>query len=55
MAFKLRIATVDKLFDFPKHAGLLEEVAGRIKAGDALGAELAVERLHLLPTGDSEA
>lgn len=55
LAFKLRIATVDKLFDFAAFAELFEELAEKIKAGDAIGAELAVERAHLLPTGEEPA
>lgn len=52
LAFKLRIATVDKLFDFSDHADMFEEFAERIEAGDAVGAEMAVERAHLLPAGE---
>lgn len=49
LAFKLRIATVNKIFDFLEHADMFEALAERIKAGDAVGAQLAVERVHLLP------
>lgn len=55
LAFKLRIATVNKIFDFASHADQLEKLGERIEAGDAVGAELAVERAHLLPTGDAAA
>ncbi|MDA4891379.1 GntR family transcriptional regulator [Microbacterium resistens] len=52
LAFKLRIATVNKIFDFDVFADLFQELADRIEAGDAVGAELAVERAHMLPTGE---
>ncbi|MBW1639344.1 GntR family transcriptional regulator [Microbacterium resistens] len=55
LAFKLRVATVDKLFDFAIFADRFEELAERIREGDAIGAELAVERAHLLPPENATA
>ncbi|WP_197220384.1 MULTISPECIES: GntR family transcriptional regulator [Bacteria] len=54
LAFKLRFATIDKLFDFAAFADLFEELAECIREGDAIGAELAVERAHLLPSTAEE-
>lgn len=52
LAFKLRVATVTQIFDFHTIADLFEELAACIDAGDAVGAEMAIERAHLLPSGD---
>lgn len=50
LAFKLRIATIDKLFDFDTHADMFEEFIQKVEAGDGIGAELVIELIHLLPT-----
>lgn len=55
LAYKLRVSSVASVFDLDVHADLFERVGERIAAGDALGAERAVEKLHLLPEPGDDA
>ncbi|WP_238147501.1 MULTISPECIES: GntR family transcriptional regulator [Micrococcaceae] len=55
LAFKLRVATIDKLFDFDAHADMFEEFIQKIEANDAIGAELVVELIHLLQASNEDS
>lgn len=55
LAFKLRIATVGRLFDFSSHAELFDTLGQRVLDGDAAGAAAIVHRLHLLPVETEES
>lgn len=48
LAFKLRFASISQIVDFSAQAVMFETVGERIAAGDAIGAELAIEELHML-------